>query len=128
MRHQAGANRKLAKSGGNAQKAGMRLLTLFLVICGLSFSQTVPTPPERVEVWGTVIQVLEKGLLVQPKTNTNLFVLVGHPDQDILVDNAVVLVWAAPVGRVQFTDSTGRVRTLPKLKFLEKSNNVYQGR
>ena len=104
----------------------MRFL-LLLLFCSSLFAQTKSAPEDRIEVWGTVLQVLEKSVIVQPKTNSNVFVLEGHPDQETLVDNAEILVWAKPAGRVQFKDGTGATRTLPKLVFLEKSKNVYHG-
>lgn len=102
----------------------MRFIFLCLLFCGSLYAQP---NSERMEVWGTVVQVLETSLIIKPKTNSNVFVLVGHPDQDILVDGATVLVWARPAGRVQFKDATGATRTLPKLIFIEKSKNVYEG-
>ena len=105
----------------------MKKLILFLFIPIILFSAAPEAAPVKpIELWGTVNQVLPEGLLIQAKTNPMQFLVVGHPDQANMVDNADVLIWAVPAGRYKYNDVQGITRTLQKYQFKEKSKSDYR--
>ena len=62
------------------------------------------------QITGRVRQVLKDGLLLRSGDETVM--LKRHPDQDSLLDNASISVFAVPIGRYQYASVLGAQRTV----------------
>lgn len=106
----------------------MRYFVFFVFLSLSLFAQPAKSPeptPQPIELWGSVIEVRDEGLVVYPKTNRNRFFLVGLSAAEADKKDGVILVWAVADGTYSYVDFRGEKQTLPQYRFKEYSKNQY---